>query len=675
MENFYVSRENECKVYTDRGIVDRDVQVYDGLLIADRPISIRLAAVRDNLSLCSQFQMELEFDPKILRSNEHEILLISDEDVFYRINRYTEDLKELGQIQDPVRDVLLTDEGVYILTTQELLHFNSYCELVNSVKVGAFIEDANYGNLTGIYKDNKTVKNEILFKITTFNDSIAVVYNHIYIFSSELKFISKLPQEIQDATFIKKYNRFACIKGDQIVFIEPNGLEHGDPLPTPGFCGNKIEQLYFANESLLVLADSISTRIYYMKNFYWYKKLEIPGRFDSINDETLYYNYQGASEVSLMKMTDGKHKASEAKNTILKWHSVIKVDIGRSINPFCVIDGNKLKYTNLLRPRIPPPFFYKELEFENNIKSVFYKEGLLFIYVDNSIDAFKCNVTNNEDTNINTIDGSKTEMNSCFEKKIYPEKQVLVDERHSKKIKDNAVYIYEVNNDNFKLHKKCEIRNCDKLSEQIIDGDRDTIVLRSKDGTYKINLEDKSSDTRVFRTNEVLEESIVINASVIKGSIALLYTNGVFSYRNRYYSVFDINDPLIKKVVGDFSVKYIEENNMTKIFILANKRLVQIDVEDSDDISEMSQDKIDVYDLDAEEVSCVIASDVVSFICYKNFVIYNNESTIFIYSDNKVISELDPDDNAILLLVNDNNIVMQSNSGSLESIAVKELST
>ncbi|KAI5152491.1 hypothetical protein ENBRE01_2870, partial [Enteropsectra breve] len=666
MENFYVSRENEKKSYSDRAIVYRDVEVYERCLIAKKPISKMWSAARKDMSLFSQFSLELEFYPKLIRSNEHEILLISDENMFYRINRYTESVEELGQIQDPIRDVLLTDEGVYILTTQELLHFNSYCELVNSVKVGAFIADANESDVMSFYKVNKKYNKDLKFKIMTFNDSIAVVYNHIYIFSNELKFISKLPQEIQDATFIKKYNRFACIKGDQIVFIEPNGLEHGDPLPTPGFCGNKIEQLYFANESLLVLADNISTRIYYMKNFYWYKKLEIPGRFDSINGETLYFNYQGTSEVSYLKMSNAKYSTPEEINKLSKWHSVLRVDIGRSINPFCVIDGNKLKYTNLYRAQIPPPFFYKELEFENNIKSVFYKEGLLFVYVDNSISADRDVIGNEGNIKSNKSIFTKND-NSCGGK------QILEDESNSKNYKDNAVYIYEVNDDNFKLYKKYEIRNCDILSEQIIDGDRDSIVLRSNDYIHRIKLEDKSSDDRVFRTDDFLDETRVINACVIKGEIAVLNRNGMLDYKNKIYSVFDINDRLITRLVGDFSVKYIEENNMTKIFILANKRLVQIDVEDSADVEDSVED-IDFYGREAERASCVIANDVVSFICYKSFVIYNNKNNIFIYKNSKIISQLYADDNAILLMVNDNKIVTQSRFGSLESSTVKEFS-
>ncbi|KAI5154462.1 hypothetical protein ENBRE01_3384 [Enteropsectra breve] len=114
---------------------------------------------------------------------------------------------------------------------------------------------------------------------------------------------------------------------------------------------------------------------------------------------------------------------------------------------------------------------------------------------------------------------------------------------------------------------------------------------------------------------------------------------------------------------------------MIKIFILANEKLLQIDVENSDDTIEMSHGEIDVYEVETENTSRVVATDVVSFICYKNYIIYNKENKIFIYRDNKVISELEAEENSTLLMVNNNEIVMQSKSGSLESITVEEFGT
>ncbi|KAI5151281.1 hypothetical protein ENBRE01_2026 [Enteropsectra breve] len=664
MENFYVNIEETVHMINTYGIVDRDVHINGRTLEADRPLSKVAEALRDNQFEGQYFIKRLEFDPKLIRSNEHEILLISDENVFYRLNRYTEDVEDLGQIKDPIRDVLLTDEGVYILTTQELMHFNSSCELIHSAKVETVIEDMKEGDLIGFYKDNKKYDKKLKFKIIALEDNIAIVHKHIYIFNRKLGFVNKLPQEIQGATFIKKYNMFACIKGDQVVFIEPNGIEHGDPLLTPNFYSKKIDQMHFGDESFLVLADGNSTRVYYMKNSYWFKKLEIPGKFHSVYDETIcLYDYR-CSGITFGTTDDANANLTRKdKNNIKNWYSVSRLFFNRGIDPFWLIDGNTLKCTNLYQTQQPPPCYFKEIETENNIKSVFYNDGLLFIYVDN------------------TIDSSTSENLKCKKKNVIlksrikcGDKQASVDDSHSQEYRDNALYIYETINDNIRLYKKCEIRNCNILCEEIIYGNRDFIILRSDDKIQKIYLDDRSSDKRAFKTKIPKDSPILINASVIKGDIAMLYTHGFFCYRNRFYNVIDIYEPLCK-IEGKFSVKYIEESNMIKIFILANNALVEIDVEDGDGSFEIPADDIGAYKVKPEDVSRVIAVDVVSFICYKNYVIYNIENTVFIYGGNTVISELSSEENSTLLMVNNNEIVMQNKSGSLESITVNEFST
>ncbi|KAI5149132.1 hypothetical protein ENBRE01_0720 [Enteropsectra breve] len=653
MENFYVSNENRFQLYTGPGIVDKDVLIYGNTLVADRPVRKMISAGSDELNSSSKLNMELDFDTEILRSSERVILMISDENDVYHFDRYTEDFEYLGQAQDPIRDVLLTDVAVYILTTQELMHFDSFCKLISSVCINNIIEVVNQDNLCIFYQ--KSVKKDLKFKIMTLNDSIAVIHNYIYIFNSKLEFIQKLPQDIHDATFMKKYNKFACIKGDQIVFIEPNGLEHGDPLPTPGFYSNIIEQLYIGDESLLVLADGESIRGYYMKNSYWFKKFEIPGEFHSVYDESICIKEYNYYTISISDETIDMVIRLTYKENFERINIVNRLLINRRINPFYIIDGNKLRCTNPQQSQIAPPFFYKEIELENNIKSVFYKDNLLFIYVDDRIDYGYGIINNQDDTN--------SKMDSFNEKQT-----CLVED------KTKALYVYEVNNGNFILIKKRELTKYLTKCEEIIDGDRDSIVLRFNTVIRRISLDDKPTDKDVLRTTTHEIGSSVINASMIQGDLALLHINGMFIYRSKYYNIFNNIDRLVQKVMGYVSVKYIIKSNTIKIFILANKKLVRIDVENSAGSYEIPKNNVNVCEVKTVNLSSVIANDVVSFICYKNYAIYNNKNFIFIYKDSKIVSKLHADGISILLMVNNKNIVIQRNSGSLESIAVEEFS-
>ncbi|KAI5151280.1 hypothetical protein ENBRE01_2025 [Enteropsectra breve] len=456
MENFYVSIEETFRVIGGDGIIDRDVHIYGKDLVADRPISLMALAKRDKIPLNNYFRVDLEFNPKILRSNERTIILISDENMLYLLDRYTAELEDLGQIDNPVRDVLITDNDMYILTTKELLHYNSYFEPVNSVEISTIIEDMNEGDLICFYKDNKKYNKDLKFKIILLEDSIAVVYNHIYIFSSELKFINKHPLEIQGATFMKKYNKFACIKGDQIVFIESNGLEHGDPLVTPGFYSTTIEQMYIGDEALLVLGDGKSIRVYYLKNLNWYKKMEIPGKFHSVYDESICIYDTGYTGITIEPTDDATvNLMHEDKNNMQKFYSYSRLYINKSINTFYFIDGNTLKYTNVYQSKTLPTFFNKEIVLENTIKSVFYKDNLLFIYVDNTINCAGSINSNSENLKYKKKFGNLK--NSL--KLNCSDMQASADRSITQEYKDNALYIYEASNATFQFYKKCDIRN------------------------------------------------------------------------------------------------------------------------------------------------------------------------------------------------------------------------
>lgn len=339
MENFFIRYTEQLELETHGSLYDSKACVDNGVLRAPG------------------FEMQLPFACRFFKNLAYDFLTISSDQCLYRINKHRKELEEIGRIEGTICDVSVRGDAIVIVTEKEILLFNGYFNLVKST---AFAHTV-VGSQRIVWADD-------LFGI--------IEEAQMTVYSQELVAISVIKRSVACAAFISNYNKFACASEGKIRFIEPNGLEHGDPLPV---ASSSVAVLAVDNSWLLVTSHDTTIQVFYMKNFHWYKKLEIAGSFF-------------CCEGNAILVRDGRR---------IKKHFVY----GELNNGF-VIDGSTLAYTNFSRAIIPPPFYYKRIALEQQITSFCFRSGRLIIATGSALHEYTVD-RNDCISHISTIDISK----------------------------------------------------------------------------------------------------------------------------------------------------------------------------------------------------------------------------------------------------------------------------
>lgn len=289
------------------------------------------AKLHNKTILFNSESIEIPFSPVYFKNLTFDFLLLSEDQTLYRINKFKKILESIGTITDRILAISCGNDKIVILTDKEILLFNSYFDLeahIDLLKVYEASIAEEFDTLNSKYK-------------IVFGDDIFVIITPVsaIILSFDLSINGIYKDSILDAVFISKYNKFACISTHEhcIKFIEPNGLEHGEPLND--FCEN-LKSLFIGDTQLILLDKKDHVVGYYQKNFFWYKKFTLKGKLYSTEDNSIIVK----DDNSLFQYFLFKEKA---------------------IN--FVINGSILYYTNFNRAIIPPPFYYKAINFESEI--------------------------------------------------------------------------------------------------------------------------------------------------------------------------------------------------------------------------------------------------------------------------------------------------------------------
>lgn len=276
----------------------------------------------DGSVLCSgATRLALPFAVEHFRAMQYDYLLISAGHVLYRVNKCRMAVEEVGALHGPAMAVETGRDSIVIVGEEELFVFNAYFDLVASRPHAMALRRGARCRI--VWADD-------LFCVLTDGGSFT------YSLGLELLHSNR---PVSSAVFISRYNKFACAVDGLVRFIEPNGLEHGDPLPAS--C-EELALLRVDGEELLLAISAGRIEAFYMKNFYWYKKLAIAGAFLC---------------------------CEENKIVLRQPRSVALLYIYREMADGFVIDGCVLKYTNLSAALIPPPYFYKAIELGSQVDS------------------------------------------------------------------------------------------------------------------------------------------------------------------------------------------------------------------------------------------------------------------------------------------------------------------
>lgn len=174
-------------------------------------------------------------------------------------------------------------------------------------------------------------------------------------------------------------NLLACVqkkgrKSRNIVFLEPNGLQHGgfklenrnDHEEVEHICWNCDSDL-FAVTLVGNVNDQVCCKVqfYYRNNYHWYLKYEErfpPGQKVS----HLLFDESKSCDVSIAIMNDSNNISRDWRQYRFTWDTATTSQKGTS----AVIDGVHLNLTDFQRNIIPPPMFEKRISFDHAIIGV-----------------------------------------------------------------------------------------------------------------------------------------------------------------------------------------------------------------------------------------------------------------------------------------------------------------
>lgn len=351
MENFFVRRKEVQKFASKSYLYDMNARVEDGAIHFE------------------DIHIELPFIPVYLRNLPFDFFLISDDRNLYRINKHKREIDNLGYLTDSIRAVECASDRIIIATERELLLFNAYFALVKSKPLRDLEHSSDVGcckrgvpccgqnrhcarGVCPVQDDHASSsgRNQGVgvegYRVVCGEDLFGYIEpGRMTVYNLDLDPIGVVDEDILDAVYISQYNKFACATARSVKFIEPNGLEHGDPLDARV---ETLENMNVCGCNLLVCSKGSEVSVFYMKNFFWYKKLMIYG--------------------DLLRVENNAVVVSDSD-------SITKLFIYRERSPNFVIDGHRLYYTNLGRAIIPPPFYFKCIEVGSQIRN-FHFDGL-----------------------------------------------------------------------------------------------------------------------------------------------------------------------------------------------------------------------------------------------------------------------------------------------------------
>ena len=193
---------------------------------------------------------------------------------------------------------------------------------------------------------------------------------------------------------IELYNMLAAVqrKGKKsriVVFIEPNGLQHG----SFNLCyheGEEVKRLDFNGESDLCAVSLLcpcnksndgsekrygKVQLYHRCNYHWYLKWEINYQKDGY--EIGFVKFEGYDMTVTLKRYIHQQDVecienSKINNFAMEWrHYTFNWDISSSPNATAtVVDRNMLNFTHFNKAIVPPPMYAGSLSMNQNILAV-----------------------------------------------------------------------------------------------------------------------------------------------------------------------------------------------------------------------------------------------------------------------------------------------------------------
>lgn len=260
---------------------------------------------------------ELPFVPTHFHVLRHEYLLLDAEGRILLMNRASRELQDVGQVGNAVLSVSMSrdEKWCVIATNAEILLFDTYIEFKASADV--------------------CLDRLVQIEWTDYNLFAVMAEDCVFFYDTELRRVGECRDRYLGMSWKSTYNVFACSTPECIRFIEPNGLEHGEPLQV------SCDRLsFFDCEDVLAVMTHGSgealLRIYYTRNFHWYQKAvrRVSGRFVCIEDNTVLFR----SDKELTRLFVFREKT-------------------RCGPEYYVVDGNAVLYTDFSERTIPPPFY------------------------------------------------------------------------------------------------------------------------------------------------------------------------------------------------------------------------------------------------------------------------------------------------------------------------------
>lgn len=527
--------------------------------------------------------LDIPFKVIFFRNLSFDLLILSQDQTLYRINKFKKLLEPIGTITDKILAISTGNDKIVILTEKEILLFNSYFDLDRHVEVSKVIGDFRY---IEEYELNYTYR--IIFGDGVFT---LLTPESMNILNFELSVCGIFNEKILGAIFISDYNKFACLTlSDKCIkFIEPNGLEHGEPLFD--FAGN-IHSLFIGNTQIILLDKKDCVEGYYQKNFFWYKKFSIKGNFYSTEDNAIIIQ----EEQTLFKYRVFREKSTKF-----------------------VINSNNLYYTNFNRAIIPPPFYYKSIDFTSQIFCYHFELGKLICADRTGISVLS----------IDKMDNIKRLTFVSYEK-----------------LSLNVEYVFEI------------------LMNQ------SDVYLRIQSGIYRIDFE-----TLLVKHVKSYDNTLKMVYNL--GSMILFHSKGDLSYGNRLYNFnftkkkdFDLqisNNEVF--LLNDGELQYVQISNNEEMFNL-------IDSTTALNLSTKFRppQTSDIANLNHQQLfyATKLYSDVSTFLIYENYLLYisKNEFCLIDRASNEKICSY-AEDGLSILAIKDNSIIFSTRFGSLETVTNK----
>lgn len=586
MENFYLRNRQLLKFSRSTSLYSTDCWI------------------DQNVLFFREDRIPLPFNAVYLQSLAYDIFLISDDQNLYRINKHVKEIENFGCLIDRIYAVGCEKDKVIVVTDKEILYFNAYFDLTKNKNIGCPVlnfEDSGENKVNSSEAKDKSITESFgnfslqspRFNSLIFGDGIfAVIFpKAMHIFNLDLELVSSVSQKVKSAVYIAKYNKFACAIGSTIMFIEPNGLEHGDPLMAEA---SVLMKLAVDGAEILLCCNNGTVSGYFMKNFFWYNKFTVSGKLFGTEDNAIL---------------------------ILQGHSIFKYYVYRETSENFVIDGLNLYYTNLGRACIPPPFYYKQIKVDAQIKGFYYDQNLLFIMSEKAIEKL-------------SIDGNDMIHHlNCISYK-YSDDVAGILVFNSSILINRGEYV-EIIGEKFP-----EIENFINKIEEVQN------AYKNSDSATVLNI------IKLFKH---------------KDSLGCLFSNGIVFYGHVFAFNFDIG------------MSFSLQSDDSKIYFLNSGILQRADIPKDERTDERINENIDERmdeNIDESVVSPIMGktdiSGVYSFLLYRNYLIYITKDLLTVL-DLSTGDKFDSfaDDNTDILCLKDNKIILYTRFGTLESVTNK----